>query len=103
MMPLSSAIQTGKSLSTMHPNEVVIKAVQKYGREHQITKAIEEMAELMNELAKSQDKRTTTERVIDEIADVKIMLKQLEYIYGQFNVEKRYMEKVKRLEVMLNE
>ena len=87
----------------MHPNEVAIKAVQKYGREHQITKAIEEMAELMNELAKSQDKRTTTEKVIDEIADVKIMLKQLEYIYGQFKVEKRFMEKIKRLEMMLND
>lgn len=87
----------------MHPNEVTIKAVQKYGREHQITKAIEEMAELMNELAKSQDKRTTTEKVIDEIADVKIMLKQLEYIYGQFKVEKRFMEKINRLERLLNE
>ena len=103
MMLISFVIQTEKSLSTMHPNEVIIKAVQTYGREHQITKAIEEMAELMNELAKSQDKRTTTEKVIDEIADVKIMLKQLEYIYGQFKVEKRFMEKIKRLEVMLNE
>ena len=87
----------------MHANEVCIRAVQKYGRNHQITKAIEEMAELMNELAKSQDKRTTTEKVIDEIADVKIVLKQLEYIYGQFKVQKRFMEKIDRLEMMINE
>lgn len=87
----------------MHPNEVLIKAIQTYGREHQISKAIEEMAELTNELAKSIDKRTTTERVIDEIADVRIMIGQLEYMYGAERVDNRYIEKVRRLERMIKD
>lgn len=82
---------------------MLIKAIQTYGREHQISKAIEEMAELTNELAKSIDKRTTTERVIDEIADVRIMIGQLEYMYGAERVDNRYIEKVRRLERMIKD
>ena len=77
--------------------DICIKAVQKFGREHQIDKCIEECAELMNELIKQRDKRTTTENVIDEIADVDIMIGQMKYIFGAERCEARKKVKLKRL------
>lgn len=77
--------------------DICIKAVQKFGREHQIDKCIEECAELMNELIKQRDKRTTTENVIDEIADVDIMIGQMKYIFGVERCEARKKVKLERL------
>ena len=47
-----------------------------YGKEHQTIKAIEELAELIQALAKGD-----MENIKEEIADVRVMLEQLEYIY----------------------
>lgn len=44
-------------------------------------KAIEEMAELINELCKEQIGRSSKEKVAEEMADVIIMLWQLEMIF----------------------
>ena len=48
-----------------------------YGKEHQTIKAIEELAELIQALAKGD-----TENIKEEIADVRVMLEQIEYLYG---------------------
>ena len=47
------------------------------GKEHQTIKAIEELAELIQALAKGD-----TENIKEEIADVRVMLEQIEYLYG---------------------
>ena len=47
-----------------------------YGKEHQTIKAMEELAELIQALAKGD-----TENIKEEIADVRVMLEQIEYIY----------------------
>ena len=47
------------------------------GKEHQTIKAIEELAELIQALAKGD-----IENIKEEIADVRIMLEQIEYLYG---------------------
>lgn len=57
-------------------------AVNHYGPEHQKKKAVEEMGELITELEREQDGRTTPEKVITEIADVLLMIRQLMIIYG---------------------
>lgn len=48
-----------------------------YGKEHQTIKAMEELAELIQALAKGD-----LENIKEEIADVRVMLEQIEYLYG---------------------
>lgn len=63
-----------------------------YGLEPQKLKAIEEMAELTKALLKD-DK----ENIIEEIADVKIMVAQLEHLYdAKDEVEWMMHKKIKR-------
>lgn len=52
-----------------------------YGSEGQVTKAIEELSELIKELAKDKGTGIRRDKVVEEMADVYIMLKQLQYIY----------------------
>lgn len=54
-----------------------------YGKENQIVKAIEELAELQQVLAKNitQPDRVTKTSISTEIADVEIMLNQMKIIF----------------------
>ena len=53
-----------------------------FGREHQAIKAIEEMAELTKELVKDIQGEPRRENIMEELADVLLMLTQLAYLYG---------------------
>lgn len=53
-------------------------AIAKFGRGEQRDKAIEELSELIRALARCDD----PENVAEEMADVRIMLDQLEIIFG---------------------
>lgn len=75
----------------------MLNAVTFYGTEHQKQKAIEEMGELITELSREQDGRTTAQKVITEIADVQIMVRQLALIYGVDKVVKEIHRKERRL------
>lgn len=81
--------------------KVCYKAVDVYGTEAQIWMAVEEMAELLNALAKYRRDRVSYEDVCEEIADVSIMLIQLAVIFGPDEVNKFVEEKVSRLEKRL--
>ncbi|MGN0693747.1 MAG: hypothetical protein ACI4LK_02410 [Lentihominibacter sp.] len=48
-----------------------------YGKENQTVKAMEELAELIQALAKGD-----IERIKEEFADVQVMLEQIKYLYG---------------------
>ena len=67
---------------------VLLAAVRQYGGNNQIDVAIEEMAELTQALIKTkryaadEDFVIFRENVIEEIADVEIMLQQLRLIFG---------------------
>ena len=87
----------------MHENEVYLKAIETYGKQAQITKAIEEMSELIVELVRIPIGRTGHDKIIDEIADVTIMMKQLSFIFGDEECEIQRVIKTKRLEGRLNE
>lgn len=76
---------------------VPLLAVNYYGPEHQKRKAIEEMGELITELEREQDGRTTPEKVITEIADVHLMIRQLMVIYGVDACMKECDRKQRRL------
>ena len=69
--------------------QILKAAIRKYGRGAQRDKAIEELSELIRALARADD----PENVAEEMADVRIMLDQLEIIFGNG-------QKVARWEVM---
>lgn len=84
-------------MEKLKPLTVPLLAVHHYGPEHQKRKAIEEMGELITELEREQDGRTTPEKVITEIADVHLMVRQLMVIYGLDACMKEYDRKQRRL------
>ena len=69
-------------------------AIAHYGHGNQRLKAIEELSELIRALARADD----AENVAEEMADVKIMLDQLEIMFGNREDVRRYeLEKLDRL------
>ncbi|MBR7187790.1 MAG: hypothetical protein IKD53_04480 [Clostridia bacterium] len=70
-------------------------AIEKYGKEPQRDKAIEELSELIRALARCDD----AENVAEEMADVRIMLDQLELIFGNAQKVARWeVKKLRRLD-----
>lgn len=58
------------------------KLILKYGKEAQIIVAIEELSELQKELTKWLRGKGSIEHIAEEIADVNIMIQQLEFIFA---------------------
>lgn len=97
--------------TTMRP-EVLQQAVDTYGKEAQVDMAIEEMSELTKALLKHRraerspeawDYEKTRQNILEEIADVIIMLTQLVIIYGGRDIiQQDINDKVERLEKRLN-
>lgn len=65
-------------------NDVLNRAVSAYGIDAQTDMTIEEMSELAKALLKYRRYKTELRReaILEEMADVEIMLKQMEIIYG---------------------
>ena len=74
-------------------------AVNKYGADSQVKKAIEELAELQVELCHYLCGRAELSRISEEMADVRIMLEQLLIIFGNNNFVAEW-EKVKAARLM---
>ena len=72
-------------------NEILREAIRRYGHGHQLMKAVEELCELIRALARSDDH----ENIAEEMADVRIMLDQLELIFN--NREKVWQYELKKL------
>lgn len=77
------------------------KALVKWGDLAQKTVAIEECAEFINECAKDHRKRTSNEKMIDEIADVIIMMNQMALLYGLDSVKERIKVKIDKIKKRL--
>lgn len=72
-------------------------AITDYGDEAQINMAVEEMAELTDKLMKDKRGRTTKAEIVEEIADVTIMMRQLALMYGVDDVAAEVDNKLHRL------
>lgn len=73
-------------------------ALETWGEQAQLLKAVEEMSELTKELCKLSLGETTLDKLADEIADVTIMLEQLRLIFGVNGLVCSHMDaKVMRL------
>lgn len=57
------------------------RAIEAYGKEHQLIICMEEMAELTKELTKNLRGRRNLQDISEEVADVEIMLEQVKVIF----------------------
>lgn len=83
--------------------EVCQKALERWGKEAQLLMVLEEMAELQKEILKNLNRnKDNLVEIIDETADVLIMLDQLQYIYGiEKAVIKHAPEKIEKIKARL--
>lgn len=89
--------------------EILERAIEFYGAEHQELKAVEELAELIKAILKLQDcskdyeVKIVQDAVDEEMADVQIMMEQLTMIYDNAErVELQKKKKIERLERRMN-
>lgn len=79
-------------------------AIEKWGIDAQEWMVVEEMGELQRALGKLRRRKISMAEVVDEIADVQIMLEQLQIMLGcEEPVRRRIDKKVLRLEKMIRE
>lgn len=85
--------------------KLIDKAIEHYGKENQIMVAIEEMSELIKELSKDYRKIGSVENIVEEMADVYIMLEQLQVIFGiaDYEINNMIICKMSRLEERIKE
>lgn len=86
----------------MTPDEraaIAVDAIQHYGRDSQMDKAIEEMSELTKAICdfKREETVQNTVNVIEETADVWIMVAQMMIIFGAGEVDNMIEVKLTRL------
>lgn len=84
-------------------HDIIAGAVDTFGYESQRWMAVEEMSELADALAKRRRGRASIDDIVTEIADVRIMMAQLSYIYGERQVEEEIESKLARLRERLKE
>lgn len=90
--------RSGATPPILTENQVYVEAIQKWGAESQLRQTIEECAELIVALSKAlRGKEGHTTAIIEEMADVEIMLNQLNLIFGREDVLKIKGEKLDRL------
>lgn len=61
--------------------KVLEQAILTYGKDHQLNIAIEEMSELTKEICKHKRGKDNRDEIIEEMADVYIMLEQMKMIF----------------------
>lgn len=77
---------------------IFLEAVEHFGEDCQVIKAIEEMSELTHALTRHLNGEMYAANVSEEMADVCIMLEQLKYIFDNNESVKRWMAfKLRRL------
>ena len=78
---------------------ILTEAIRRYGKGPQRDKAIEELSELIRELARCDD----PEHLAEEMADVRIMLDQLELIFDNREAVRIWeLRKLRRLDQRLH-
>ena len=88
---------------TSAQDKIITDALNTFGPDHQIDKCIEECGELIAALTRYRDGRAAVEDVVDELADVGIMLRQMRKAFGPWRVARRTDEKMERLAALTAE
>lgn len=81
------------------------RAIEAYGKEMQLTVAVEELSELIKEICKNKRGSANIESITEEMADCYIMLDQIAFIFGikPCDISAVIDEKLARLERRLSE
>lgn len=83
---------------------IYIKALDTYGAQAQTLMCMEEMSELQKELCKHARGADNRAQIAEEIADVRIMLDQMELLHGCRSLAANFkLVKIKRLSKRLAE
>jgi NTP pyrophosphatase (non-canonical NTP hydrolase) len=85
----------------MTEQDIYAEALAKWGFEAQTLMAVEEAAELQQALLHYMRGKALAVDVVDEIADMTIMCRQMANIFGSEDVDKRIQFKLERLEKRL--
>lgn len=87
--------------NTTKRKEVIIKAANIFGRNSQLDMLVEECSELIQAIQKLKRTNFTGQdqfmNMCEEIADVKIVIEQIEYLIGTNQIESFDYMKIKRL------
>lgn len=83
--------------------EVYEKALRVWGNEKQKRQTVGEIGEFLAELGREGQGRSSPEQIIDEIADVMIMMNQMAMIYGEQAVKERIAIKVEKVKTKLKD
>ena len=87
---------------TEHEKEICIAAMQTWGPKVQKLIIFEEIAEFMKTFAKCVRTKGNYEELINEIADMEVILQQLKFMYdAESDVEKIVSSKLQKLEEKL--
>lgn len=77
-------------------NSILKQAIKTFGKDNQLTVAIEELSELTKEICKFKRGADNRAEIIEEMADCIIMLQQLMFIFG---IEAEEIENVKKQKI----
>lgn len=84
-------------------SETFTEPLEHYGTFTQIVKCMEECGELIRALGKHLCGERCCENVVDELADVDIMLAQMRYLFGHAEVDRVKVQKLARLKMRMEE
>ena len=84
-------------------DETFTEPLEHYGKFTQIVKCMEECGELIRALGKHLCNEGSYENVVEELADVDIMLSQMRYIFGHTEIDRVRTQKLARLKMRMEE
>lgn len=88
----------------MHEMSLLQRAIAKWGEDAQMKMVLEEMSELQKEICKLWRGKDNRDAIAEEVADVVIMLDQLELMLDiQYQVEQYRQKKLRRLQKRLED
>lgn len=87
----------------MRYREIYAKTIDKWGEKAQYEQSVEECAELIATLQHFGRGKVDRQVVVDELADVYLMLGQLIYMFGEENFACALKKKISKLQKLLDE
>jgi NTP pyrophosphatase (non-canonical NTP hydrolase) len=101
---LSGEFTNGRlDLIMMRYREIYKKTIKKWGEEAQYDQMIEECAELIATLQHFSRGKVDSDVVVNELADVFLMVGQLTYMFGEDQLTAAVEEKVVKLQLLLDD
>lgn len=87
----------------MRYREIYAKTISKWGEQAQYDQTVEECAELITSLQHFARGKVDKETVVNELADVFLMVGQLAYMFGEDQLSAAVEKKIAKLNILLEE